>query len=411
MSDNSVVDFAKPEIQVCPFAAYDEIRPQGPFYVEPSTGYLVVTRYDLIKQIVGDPVRFVNRAGAMQGVGASPAGQAADRVYREAGFPQLDLLVAGDAPDHTFHRSLIDKAFTADRVRQMQGYLQETVDHYVNTVLGKGTADFQKEIADMIPTAVIADQLGVPRSDLPEFKRWSNASVAKNDPALSIKEAEALARTRVELLTYLDAAINSYRRTPANCLLSDLVHADVDGRRLTRDELINIAALLIVAGNETTTSAIANCLIRLIEEKLEDRLRAEPSLISEFVEEELRMDAPIQGLFRRTATDVELDGVHVPAGKIISLKWGAANRDPAKFENPHVFDLSRKNKRQHVTFGYGAHFCVGTMLARSEINITMATILRNMKNLRFSERADAIIRKPNYQTYGVSQLWIDFDRV
>jgi cytochrome P450 len=410
MHSENRVDFTNSATQTCPFAAYDQIRPDGPFYVEPSTGYLIVTRYDLVKEIVADPVRYLNQAGALQGVGSSPQAVAAAAVYRDAGFPQLDVLVSGDAPDHNFHRSLVDKAFTVGRVRQMGAYLQETVDFYIDRCLDRGSVDFQAEVADMIPTAIIADQLGVPRSDLPDFKRWSDASVAKNDPSLSVEEAVDLAKVRVGLLEYLDKAILRYQEEPADCLLSDMIHADVDGRKLSRDEAINIAAILIVAGNETTTSAISNCMIRMIEGGFEEQLRSNPASITEFVEEELRLDAPIQGLFRRTAVDVTLDGVAIPAGTILNLRWGAANRDPEKFVNPNEFDINRGNKRQHITFGYGKHFCVGTMLARAEINITLETVLRKMKNIRFSDRPDAIVRKPNYITFGVRKLFLDFDR-
>jgi cytochrome P450 len=148
----------------------------------------------------------------------------------------------------------------------------------------------------------------------------------------------------------------------------------------------------------------------MIEGGFEEQLRSNPASITEFVEEELRLDAPIQGLFRRTAVDVTLDGVAIPAGTILNLRWGAANRDPEKFVNPNEFDINRGNKRQHITFGYGKHFCVGTMLARAEINITLETVLRKMKNIRFSDRPDAIVRKPNYITFGARKLFLDFDR-
>jgi cytochrome P450 len=190
------------------------------------------------------------------------------------------------------------------------------------------------------------------------------------------------------------------------------VHAEIDGRRATDGELVSIVELLIIAGNETTTNALTSAMRRLIAEPdLEEMLRAERSLLPNFVEEVLRYEAPIQGLFRKVTKDVVLGGVDIAADSILVIRYGAGNRDPKVFADADIFDVRRTNARSHLAFSYGLHFCLGNHLARSELRIVYDRLLSRACNFRLAPEADAVHRLASYITYGVTQLNIEFDKI
>lgn len=326
-------------------------------------------------------------------------------------YPLLDVLVSGDAPDHAFHRKLVEKFFTLPRVHKMRAYLQEVIDSYIDPFIDTGTVDFHQAVSQKIPVTVIADQLGVPREDMDKFLIWSKATVDRANTALDEQSMTAALELYGEFQRYIAAKLDEYRKNPADCILSDLVHAEIDGRRLDAVEAISIAVNLLIAGNETTTNAMSSAMVRLAADpKLQQRLRDEPSLLPSFIEECLRLDSPIQGLFRRAKVDLHIGGVDVPAGSILMLRWGAANRDPHKFSDPSAFEIGRTNGRQHIAFGYGAHFCVGSPLARSEIGVLLETVLRRMNNIRVADGEDALSYNAYYLIYGVKKLQLDFDK-
>jgi cytochrome P450 len=411
MSQRATVHFADPKVQVCPYAAYREVSALTPAYKDPDTGHYIITDYALVKKISADVENFSNRCGILLGI-EGPNQELAERITKEHGFPMLDVLVSGDPPDHVFHRSLIDKVFALSRVRKLVSYIQDVVDEYIDRFIDLGSVDFHAEMAVMVPMTIIADQLGVPRSDIATFTRWSNAAVDRVDLSLSTAEFTEAVMAHCELQQYLAKKSEEYRQTPADCLLSDLVHAESDGRRLSTDEIVAIGALLIVAGNETTTSAISSAMLQIAEQPdLQAQLRENPNLIPKFTEELLRMNAPLQGLFRRAVVDTVVGGVPIPAGSILNLRYAAANRDPKMFEDPDTFKLDRPNARQHVTFGYGAHFCVGSQLAREEIRVVLETMLRRTRNIALNKEAGEAKLRPSYITYGLGNLPLTFEKV
>jgi cytochrome P450 len=410
MNAGEPIQFTDPDFQTCPFPAYRRLLAEAPVYRDPVTGHYVVTQYDAVKQIAADAQRFSNRCGILGEI-EGPRKAIADRILAEHGLPIVDVLVSGDPPEHRFHRSLIDKVFSLARVRKMEGYIQLVVDETIDAFIERGTVDFFAAAAKIVPVKIIADQMGVPRSDLATFRRWSDAAVARIDPSTDQAQFTQALLTYCESQRYFVQKAQEYRLRPADCLLSDMVHAESDdGKKLSLIELLAIAQLLIIAGNETTTNAMSSAMLRLAEDPdLQGRLRADPALIPAFIEEALRLEAPIQGLFRRATQDVEVCGTKIPAESIIMVRWGAANRDPTKFAHPDDFDCQRTNARQHLTFGAGAHFCVGSQLARGELRIVFETVLKRMRNIRLAKDSSAVVHKPSYINYGLSKLQIDFE--
>lgn len=409
---NLRISFADPEIQRCPFAAYEAVRELGPVYLDPVSGNYVVVDYESVIKVLNDPMTFSSITGQLLVQNNSPEQARINAMFEEDGFLPVNTLVVSDPPDHTFYRSLVDKAFTPARVRQMEEYLSGIADELIDSFVDAETVDFRNRFANLVPMSVIADQLGVPRGDIQTFRRWSDSVIAQGDENKSIDERMEITRTLCELQRYIASRAEEYLRSPRECMLSDLVRADVAGRQLTMHELVAIVTQLLVAGNDTTTAVLTACMHYLIKEPgLEGKLRAQPDSIPRFVEEVLRMEAPVQGLWRRAVHDVEVGGMRIPAGAILLVKYGAANRDPAKFKSAGQFDAERQNARWNLTFGAGPHHCIGNQLARGELRVALGRLLLRMKNFRLADGENSIAYLSHSFAYGLTKLEIAFDRV
>ena len=408
---SNAISFSDPDIQRCPFAAYAEVRKHGPVYLDPRSGFYVVTGYEEIRKAAMDAATFSNVTGQLM-VKNAPYQDRIDAIYREKGYMPVTALVASDPPVHTIHRALVDKVFTITRVRKMEEYLEGVVDDMIDEIIDQGEAELYFNLAVKIPNHVLSDQIGLPRERYADFKRWADAIVQENDPDNGEALQTELTHTICELQHFIVAQAEKYRQTPGECILSDLVHAEVDGRRLSIEEIIQIVEQMLPAGSDTTVGALACALYRLATTPgLQEKLRADPSLIANFVEEVLRIDAPVQGLWRRATRDTEIGGTVIPEGAILVLRYGAGNRDPGVFPGPDELDIGRGNARKHLAFGAGAHFCVGNQLARGELRVAIAGILRRMGNLRLARGEDGVSWISHFFSYGPNRLEMAFDKL
>ena len=405
------ISFADPAVQKCPFAAYRAVRSHGDVYRDPGSGMFVVLGYELVRKVANDAATFSNETGLLL-VKDSPIKSKLDEIWRTEGVMPVPTMVVSDPPAHTFHRSLVDKVFTPVRVREMEAYLESIVDGMIDEFIDRGQVEFLSGMAIRVPLYVIADQLGVPREDWPQFHRWASTVIAQGQHNNDETEQIRITRTLCELQNYIVARAAEYEAQPRSCILSDLVHARADdGRKLSREELVAIVIQILTAGYETTAATMTAGLLRIIRTPgLETLLRNEPARLVNFIEEVLRSDAPIQSLFRRATKDTEIGGVAVPAGSLIQLMWGAANRDPAQFDEPDEFRIDRANARRHVTFGFGPHVCVGNQLARGELRIAFTRLLQRLKNLRLARPQEPIEYISHSFAYGIRSLDVAFDR-
>ncbi len=340
-----------------PFSHYAQWRPQTPALA--GQRWLVMRHEDVL-QAVGDPATF-----------SSDHGHSPNPALRET------PIIFEDPPAHTFHRRLVNKAFTPRRVAELEPWTAELAGQLLDR-LGAGEVDVVGGFCDELPVRVIARLMGVDDADTVQFKRWSDqrsyligtsGSGAVGDPAA----LESARQANEKLIAYFHNAAAARRAEPRGDLVTGLVQAEVEGDSLTDEQISGICALLLTAGNVTTTNLLAN-LLHLLAHRPDwyERIRRDRSLIGPVVEEVLRYASPVQWMGRTTTREVELGGKLIPAGAQVLLFYGAANRDPAAFPDADELGLDRGG---HLAFGHGIHFCLGAPLARMEARVGIAAFL------------------------------------
>jgi len=393
-----------PTVAENPFEYYAALREQAPVYKTPM-GFYIVSTYALCIEAIRDPEAYSSRFTAAMGGGMGGT-EALDRSdVPESPVPPTDTLLTNDPPSHTRFRKLVNKAFSPRRVDRLESYVTEIATDLVDGFADRERIDVVTDLAVPLPLTVIADQLGVPRSDMGDFKKWSDASVAPLGGMISREEQIECARLVVELQKYLAARAEERRAAPTDDLLSDLVHASVDGESpLTTAEVVSVTQQFLVAGNETTTHLIAAAMMFLLRNPDElDKLRRRPELVPNAVEESLRCETPVQGMWRVATRDVELGGEKLSAGSFMMLRYAAANRDPAVFPDPERFDVERANAREHLSFGQGIHFCPGAALARKETSVAINLMLERFPDMAL-EPGNDFAHHPSMLLRGLRRL-------
>lgn len=405
-----------PEVLADPFAYYQAAIAERPVMVLPGTNITLVSSYDLVAEATGRVEDFSSDFSDLL------AGQrSADpdvTAELEKGWPQRNTLLTADPPVHTRFRKLVNLAFSMKRVDAIEAEIRAIVERLVDAFPADGRIDFVRDFAIPLPVAVIASQIGIGEADgsispegIATVKRWSDAFADRLGGMISKERELECAREVVEFQHAMKARIDARREHRTEDLLSDLVHAMVEGERPLDDaELMSVLQQLMVAGNETTTSTLAGGVLLFIQNPGEEaKVRADPSLIPNMVEEMLRLESPSAGLWRIVKRDTELGGVAVPGNSMMMLRYAAANRDPAKFEDPDRFDAARKNARSHLAFGRGIHMCVGNMLSRKELAVAFGVLLQKVKSFELAPGAE-IVHTPNMLLRGLRRLDVVVER-
>lgn len=368
-----------PEFRIDPHPFYHQLRTFDPVHWSAFLGFWVLTRYVDCVAVLRDAKRFsanprdiANYDMLMQTVGA-------DRPLVKM---QQNWMLLLNPPDHTRLRTLVTKAFTPRVVENMRPRIQELVDELLDQVQGKGQMDVIADLAYPLPVIVVAGMLGVPVEDRDKFKVWTRDLARTLDPIVSPEVLDAGDAATLAFVDYFKDLVEKRRKDPRDDVLSALIAAEEQGDRLSEDELLATAVLLLGAGHETTMNLIGNGLLALLRnpEQLA-KLKAEPALIQSAVEEFLRYDGPVQMTARTALEPVEVGGKTIEKGQQAIIVLAAANRDPEPFADPDRLDITRKDN-PHIAFSHGIHYCVGAPLARAEAQIVFSSLLRRMPNLR-----------------------------
>ncbi|MFJ4755501.1 cytochrome P450 [Streptomyces sp. NPDC088763] len=385
-----------------PYPAYAELRARGRVHwFEPTNQWLVPHHAD-VSALLRD--RRLGRTYQHRftheefGRGAPPPEHEPFHTLNDHGM--LDL----EPPDHTRIRRLVSKAFTPRTVERLKPYVRDLAGELVAGLVARGGGDLLKEVAEPLPVAVIAEMLGIPESDRGPLRPWSADICGMYELNPSKETAAKAVRASVEFSDYLRELIAARRKEPGDDLISGLIAAHDEGDRLTEQEMISTAVLLLNAGHEATVNATVNGWWALFRNPGQlAALRADHALIPSAIEELMRYDTPLQLFERWVLDDVEIDGTTIPRGAEIAMLFGSANHDPAVFADPERLDLTR-TENPHISFSAGIHYCIGAPLARIELAASMTALLEQAPGLRPVSDPE---RKPNFVIRGLEGLRVE----
>jgi cytochrome P450 len=375
-----------PDVVREPHAFYAALRSEAPLYRMPNGAYYLISRYRDVRDAAMNTEVFSSNLVAvlLQGMGQ----QSELFALEGADTGAADALAIADPPVHARQRKLTNQAFSMRHVAALEPAIRALAESLIGAILPRhGTqwrpADWMTAVAVPLPMTVIAGLIGLPREDIPQLKRWSDASVALLSGMNTPAELAEHGRQVSELMAYFDRRVDAAALAPKDDLQGDLVRACQGSEALTRAEVVSILLQILTAGNESTTSLIGSALRILLENPdLEARIRTDAALLEPFIEEVLRLESPFHGHFRLVRRDTEVAGEPLAQGSRVMLLWGAANRDGDEFPKADRIDLARPNARAHLAFGFGIHHCLGATLARLETRITLETLLARTRALR-----------------------------
>lgn len=385
-----------PRVQDDPFPYYAEQMARCPVWHESEIDQYVIAGQSELRESIMDVATFSSRPNRNRNPGE--AALTYHRVLAEKGWARASTLQRTDPPVHTRYRKLLNRVFTPAAVKDFTPHIDAIAVELADGLRERGSCEFVSEFALPMPGIFIAEQLGLDKSQYRTFRRWADAMLAlAQRPQMSVEEALEEVEIELEAQHFLAAEFERRRAEPGDDLISMLVHAHgEDEEPFTINELQDLLHQLVTGGFETTTGALAAGMWLLATHPDQQQmLRDRPELMGNFIEEVLRFDAPVQGLWRTTTCPVEVAGVEIPAGASVMMRFGAANRDARIYEDPDRFDIERPNARNHVAFGFGNHFCVGAALARQEMSSSFTALLERLDDIRLAEPLAEPVHEPS----------------
>jgi cytochrome P450 len=374
------------EIHEDPYPTYERLREEAPLYRNEERGFWALSRHADVLAGFRDSDTF----SSAEGVSIDPAASG-PHAHRTMSF------LAMDPPQHGRMRGLVSRGFTPRRVADMEERIRALTVAHLDTCLETGSFDFVGDLAGKLPMDVISEMLGVPEADRADLRTKSDLLVHREEGMTDVPPAGVAAA--LDLVVYYADLIADRRANPGDDLVSALCTAEIDGDRLTDDEITGFLFLMVVAGNETTTKLLAHAWYwawRNPDERA--KAFADPTRIHHWVEETLRYDTSSQMLARVTRTPVELHGQVLPPGERVLLLVGAANRDPRAFAEPDRYDLDRDTSGI-VSFGFGRHFCLGASLARLETRVVLEELVRRVRTYEIDAAGSRRVHSVNVRGF------------
>jgi cytochrome P450 family 142 subfamily A polypeptide 1 len=346
-----------------PAPLYAWMRANAPVYWDESAGVWGIASYALVKEASKDSATFSNAGGIRPTYGPLP------------------MMIDMDDPEHWNRRKLVNRGFTPKRIRDTSDRVYEVCDQIIDLVCERGECDLVNDVAALLPMIMIGDMLGVDHADHRKLLRWSDDMLKSLSDTASEELVMNAATAFGEYLEYAGNVIEKRRAEPTDDLISVLVHADVDGDRLTPEDIVQESLLILIGGDETTRHVISEGMYQLLQHPDQRQLLVDdPEVYGTAVEEMLRWVSPIKNMARQLTKDTEFHGQQLHEGEKVLLLYASANRDEAVFANPETFDITR-TPNDHVAFGFGAHFCLGNSLARLEIRTMVERLINRLPDL------------------------------
>lgn len=416
-TDLSTFNPFDPETLQCPFPHYAEMRASDPVHFVEQFGMHLVTRHDLVMEVLRDPQTYSSKFGPTSMPIASAERQQMIDVIEE-GYPRVATMLTADLPEHTRYRRLVSKAFHPAAIAALEPVIRAVAVRSIESWIDRGSIEFVRDFAVPLPVEVIAHALNVPPERMADFKRWSDDSIAGIGTNLPLDARLQAERGVNEFQHYFAAQIELRRADPRDDLLTNLLNARIgsddsdidDDRPLDMAEMLSIVQQLLVAGNETTTKMLTE-MMRLLAEHPDQwhLLHQDPNRIDRVIEETLRISTPTQGMFRLITRDTTLGGVDLKAGARLMIVFSSANRDEAMYDHPDDFDPDRENLRNHLAFGKGIHFCLGANLSRLEAQVALQELTMRVDSFRLTE-SNTFNYFPSFMLRGLTSLDIEFTR-
>ncbi|MFN8603175.1 MAG: cytochrome P450 [Candidatus Binatia bacterium] len=371
-----------------PFPVYRTLRAQDTLYRCDTPGFWAVSRHEDVVAVSRDPATFCSSRGTLLSDLERPI------------MPRQSILYI-DPPEHGKYRKLVQPAFSPGRLRALEGWIRDTTRRLLDGFGDARDVEFVADFSVQLPILVIAEMLGVPGSDLEQFRKWSDAAIE----AASEASPESMEQA-AELLTYFASVLAERRVKPGPDILSTLVASEIDGEKLDEFDLLMFCMTLLVAGNETTRNLLSQGALALARNPAEmDRLVADPTLLPRAVEEMLRFGSPILAFMRTATRDTELRGTQVREGDRLFMLYASANRDERVFgDDAESFRIGR-DASGHVAFGFGEHFCLGAALARMEARVAFEEILWRWRRIELTGDA---VAQPSLLVRGIERLPLAF---
>lgn len=387
--DTTHIGLTSREVQDDPFPYYRERMSKCPVWHEDDINLYVIGGHEEARAALGDLKTFSSKPAAGNRAVKPEVVMAYMGVLQEKGWVHTPILQRVDPPEHGRARKILNRVFTPAQVKSYVPEIEEITHRLVDSMLERGECEFVKDFALPLPGRFIARHLGLNDDEYPRFRRWAEAMLSlaqRND--MTVEEAIVEANIEVEEQHFVVAEFEKRRQNPGGTdLISMIVHAHGDDEEaFTTTELITLMHQLITGGFETTTGALSAAMLLLLRHPDQmQMLREDRSLMPNFIEEVLRFDAPVQGLWRSVQCPVTIGGVDIPEKSAAMVRYGAANRDPRVFDNPDVFDITRPNAKNHVSFGFGVHFCLGAALARQQMSSAFSILLDRVSEFELAK--------------------------
>jgi cytochrome P450 len=355
-----------------PYPLYERMRAAGPVHRIADSEFYAVCDWDAVNKAISRPEDFSANLTATMTYTAEGTIKAFE--MDPLGGP-THVLATADDPAHAVHRKLLVRHLAATRIRTIEHFAIETADRLWNDGVREGRIEWMGALANRLPMMVVAQLIGVPEADVAQLVKWGYASTQFVEGLVSDDQLEAAGMAVMELSGYLTERFREAASDPQDNLLGELATACAAGKLETFTAQA-MMVILFAAGGESTASLLGSAAWMLAHRPdIQRRVRENPQLLGAFIEETLRYEPPFRGHYRHVVHETALGGVDLPANSHLLLLWGAANRDPAHFDKPGEFRLDRAETKGHISFGKGAHFCVGAALARLEARIVLRLLL------------------------------------